>query len=241
MLLELRQSDMVWLDNVDVLVQTLCARSQRPVRTQQMRRTAIGFCLDDSNRALLVVGDRAKEKEQHEWPVAGGVALLARFVRDGKATLTLARQHKQILLSNAEPARLAEWLHALKGGAAGRRDERPAASPPPRPLAKRTPAAANVAASPSLASPTVVSRRKARDLRPSPGSLPLRPSPVLSPSTRQALSEERQPRSGPRVLVSRLALERRRTPLYSAVLGCTHGTRSPHAVLHALHNTVSPP
>ncbi|EOD36452.1 hypothetical protein EMIHUDRAFT_252361, partial [Emiliania huxleyi CCMP1516] len=189
---------MVWLDNVDVLVQTLCARSQRPVRTQQMRRTAIGFCLDDSNRALLVVGDRAKEKEQHEWPVAGGVALLARFVRDGKATLTLARQHKQILLSNAEPARLAEWLHALKGGAAGRRDERPAASPPPRPLAKRTPAAANVAASPSLASPTVVSRRKARDLRPSPGSLPLRPSPVLSPSTRQALSEERQPRSGPR-------------------------------------------
>jgi len=77
---------MVWLHEADVVIQTNCIRTGRTVRTQTVKRTSLGYCLDDANRALLVVG--RSEKEQLEWPVAGGVQILARFAEQGKATLT---------------------------------------------------------------------------------------------------------------------------------------------------------
>lgn len=87
-----------------MVVQTTCVRTGRIVRTQTVKRTSLGYCLDDANRALLVVG--RTEKEQLEWPVAGGVQILARFAEQGKATLTIAKQHKVLLVSRADPQEL---------------------------------------------------------------------------------------------------------------------------------------
>lgn len=95
---------MVWLHEADVVIQTNCIRTGRTVRTQTVKRTSLGYCLDDANRALLVVG--RSEKEQLEWPVAGGVQILARFAEQGKATLTIPKQHKVLLVSRADPHEL---------------------------------------------------------------------------------------------------------------------------------------
>lgn len=189
---------MVYLHECDVLVQTICIRSTKVVRSQAFKRTSIGYCLDDANRVLLCVGK--VEKEQIDIPVAsGGVHLIATFTAQGKATLTIARQRKVLLISNADPNELVAWIRALKGGAPSSKamlSRNPSAGAsgsagsPARPLSKRTPSSANVPSSPSFGSPTGA-EKKLQNLSRSPAA-PVGPPVVLSPSAMQKLSEEQQ-------------------------------------------------
>ena len=188
---------MVWLHEADVVVQTMCCRSGKVVRTQNVKRTCVGYCMDDANRALLVVGNT--EKDQLEWAVAGGVQIIAKFAAQGKATFNIARQHKMIFISRADPQDLIAWLKALKGGtpsskALSRNPRGGASGSPSRPLSKRTPSSANVPSSPSITSPAARQPRKSQNLSRSPGDAP---SPALSPGSLQRLSEDQQEVSNP--------------------------------------------
>ena len=101
------------LEGVDVSIQHVCPRTGRALRTVQLKKSSIAYCLDESDRRVLVIG---RDKLQHEFPVLGGVQMLTRFVSEGKATLVIVRQNITVLLSRADPADLSTWCKALTSG-----------------------------------------------------------------------------------------------------------------------------
>ena len=142
-----------------VTVVTLDAPSGRVLSSRSHNASAIAYCIDESNKRCLVVG--TDDRTSREFSVAGGVKLHNRFMHEGKATLTLMRRNINLMISNAAPHELKEWMHALASGrppppkaevpsssgaapAAGADSSaRPASAPPKRHLAPATPSRAN--------------------------------------------------------------------------------------------------
>ena len=119
--------------------------------------SAIAYCIDESNKKCIKVG--VDDKYSREYSVQGGVKLHARFVDQGKATLTLVKRNINLMISQADPAALKEWMHSLATGrppppppppppasaASSSSSPRPASAPPKRHLAPSTPSGANAA------------------------------------------------------------------------------------------------
>ena len=139
------------LDNVEVTTQHMCPRTGRTLRSVTAKRSCIAYMIDESDRRIIMVG---RDKESHEYPVAGGVALLTKFVTTGKATLILQKRNITILLAKADPEALDRWCAALKHGV----------PPPPKSEAGR----------PSSVEP--LSKRPLASGAPAFGSAPARPN-----------------------------------------------------------------
>eukprot|EP00966_Prymnesium_polylepis_P118611 2742022-Prymnesium_polylepis.1 len=177
------------LDACDVTTQQVCPRSGRVVRTMAYRRSCIAYCIDESERRVLMIGS---DKDAAEYPVAGGVQMLTKFASDGKATLILPKRNTTILIANACPEALQRWCHALKTGGPPPAKAAAAAAEPLSKRALSSPAIGSARRAPlsdlspsALAStPSVAAAKKARD----PGP---RPSPTWqSPPVAQGLTQQ---------------------------------------------------
>ena len=177
-----------------VTVVTLDPRTGGVVNSKTHSTTAIAYCIDEANRKCLVVG--LDDKHSREFSVVGGVKLHTRFVHEGKATLQLLKRNMNLMISNADPQALREWVQALASGrppapkeAAGSSSSpRPASAPPKRHLAPSTPSRANTG------SPDPLPRSKGKMGR-APGCSPAWASAndrQLSPSATANLTSEQQ-------------------------------------------------
>ena len=70
----------MWLTPVDVVIQTLCPRTGKLLESRKVGHTCIAYCLDEDDRRVLIVGEG---KQQREFPVQGGVRVIARFAAEG--------------------------------------------------------------------------------------------------------------------------------------------------------------
>lgn len=185
-------------DGVDVTITLSCARTGRMIRSNTTKRSAIAYCVDESDRRVLVVG--RDEKSSQDFPVAGGVQVITRFVHEGKATLIVPKRgltlFLQVDLSQADE--LGAWCRALTSGRPTPSAAAPGAGPAKRPLAaqrgtpsrpSRPPLSSRSPSSANGPSPAAsVAPKKASRSRESPSWR----SPVaLSPGAQQ-LTEEQQ-------------------------------------------------
>ena len=91
------------LDPVDISLVQVCPRTGRSLHSLALKQTAISYCLSETDCAsaqasrILVIG--REEKSQREYPVAGGVKVIARLAAtEGKATLMLVKRNLQVML-----------------------------------------------------------------------------------------------------------------------------------------------
>lgn len=97
----------------NVVLQHVSAQTGGVTRTKSFKMVELTVAVDDARVKSLVACTRPKQTVLAEGRALAGASIKAKFAREGKVTIALPAVNMFIFVSNANPARLPDWIDEL--------------------------------------------------------------------------------------------------------------------------------